>query len=891
MKCDGDLSPDSSVRSEGHAVIDEQVPAKNLTSVPSDEQFNGQRLPDHLVAFSGGRWALWRWAALRGAGFPCSLPLKLSAPECAAAADHLLDVEDSAERARDHALDALRREWDAKDSDKQTELRRARRALKKNRPPESLNASLEARALLEEFRGALAQVDHASANFSQAFDAAVEQTSQAVCAIAEMKPFREAIIWQNRHAFQTSVKAVAASLGTAPRHQKQRASEELVANYLQRYCLKNDTIGFFGPVGWAKLSGQGETLRVEPGENLIASREVYFEVWCIDALAKSLSKNKRILPWIAPRRIPPVHVDGNMLYLPFRAPSKIPDKQAAVLQSCNGDQTARQLVAGLRRAHPSLFNNEKEIYEILEALNAVGFVVWALEVPVDSRPEQLLRQQIERIGDDGLRLPAMRALDELENCRRAVAASAGDAEALDSALSDLESTFTRLTSKPSTRNEGKTYGGRTLIYEDCRRDIQIEIGPEILQSLEPPLSLLLTSARWFSFQIASAFREFCKKLYAELVERTGSPTIDAANFVNRASNIISERKLNPVDAVVTSSQQRWSKILAFAEGDHRVHFSSEELRRPVVDAFDAPNPGWALARYHCPDIMIGARSAEAIRSGDYRLVMGELHQAANTLIPALWMEQHPAKEELMRAFDIDMDKPRLVPLKIKGTPDSNSRAILGLHSSRDLFLAAAPGAFGALPSATVPIGSLVVDSINGELIIRSRDGRLRFEIIEALASLMSTLASTSFKLLPDRAHSPRITIDRLVVCRETWRTPASEMKFAFEKNEAARYLAARRWARGCGVPRFVFARTPVEIKPFYVDFSSPVYVNILAKMIRRTVDSGESAELTISEMLPSHDENWLPDYEGQRFTSEFRIVALDLLQTGDPNKSDRTSYL
>jgi len=862
--------------------MEEQKSVSTLpSSVPSAEEFNGQQLPDHLIALSDGKWALWRWAGLRGAGFPCSLPLKLSAPDAAAAADHLLDVEVSAKRARTHALDALRREWDSNDADKQTELRKARRAIKKDRLPESLNVSPDARVSLEEFRGALAQLDHASAEFSQAFDSALEQTSQAVRSIAEMKSFREAIIWQNRHAFQTSIKTVTANPGAAQRHQKQRASEELVANYLQRYCLKNDTIGFFGPVGWARLNQQGEMLSVEPGENLIASREVYFEVWCIDALAKSLSKNKQILPWVAPRRIPPVHLDGCMLYLPFRPPSLIPDKQAAVLQSCDGDRTAKQLVADLRRTHPSLFNNEKEIYQILEALNAMGLIAWTLEVPVDSHPERLLRQQIERIGDERLCLPALKALDELENSRRAVAASAGDAEALDSALSDLESTFTRLTSMPSTRNEGKTYAGRTLIYEDCRRDMHIEIGPEIIQALEPPLSLLLASTRWLSFQLASAFREFCKKLYAEFVERTGSSVINAANFVSRASDIFYESESTPVDVVVGSLRQRWSKILAFAEGERRVHFSSRELHQSVMDAFDAPKPGWAFARYHCPDIMIAARSVEAIRSGDYQLVMGELHQAAHTLIPALWMEQHPAKEELMRAFDLDMDKPRLVPLKIKSTPDSNSRTILGLHSSRDLFLATAPDAFGAPLSRTVPIGSLVVDSSNGELIIRSRDGRLRFEIIEALSSLMSTLASSNFKLLLPRAHSPRITIDRLVVCRETWRTRASEMGFAFEKNEATRYLAARRWARGYGVPRFVFARTPVETKPFYIDFSSPVYVNILAKMIRRTVETGEDAEFAISEMLPSHDEIWLPDNKGQRFTSEFRIIALDLSTESD----------
>jgi hypothetical protein len=29
-------------------------------------------------------------------------------------------------------------------------------------------------------------------------------------------------------------------------------------------------------------------------------------------------------------------------------------------------------------------------------------------------------------------------------------------------------------------------------------------------------------------------------------------------------------------------------------------------------------------------------------------------------------------------------------------------------------------------------------------------------------------------------------------------------------------------------------------------------------------------------MLPEHNETWLPDAEGQRYTSELRIVAVDL---------------
>src|SRR5438105_2435638 len=49
--------------------------------------------PRHLVELPGGEWALWRWVALRGAGFPADGVLRLSAPAAAAAADLLLLAE------------------------------------------------------------------------------------------------------------------------------------------------------------------------------------------------------------------------------------------------------------------------------------------------------------------------------------------------------------------------------------------------------------------------------------------------------------------------------------------------------------------------------------------------------------------------------------------------------------------------------------------------------------------------------------------------------------------------------------------------------------------------------------------------------------------------------
>src|SRR3954454_13803212 len=54
--------------------------------------------------------------------------------------------------------------------------------------------------------------------------------------------FREAVTWQNPAALANAVEKVATGRASKPSRARQR--EEIVASYWQRYCAKNDTIGF-----------------------------------------------------------------------------------------------------------------------------------------------------------------------------------------------------------------------------------------------------------------------------------------------------------------------------------------------------------------------------------------------------------------------------------------------------------------------------------------------------------------------------------------------------------------------------------------------------------------------------------------------------------------------
>jgi hypothetical protein len=172
---------------------------------------------------------------------------------------------------------------------------------------------------------------------------------------------------------------------------------------------------------------------------------------------------------------------------------------------------------------------------------------------------------------------------------------------------------------------------------------------------------------------------------------------------------------------------------------------------------------------------------------------------------------------------------------------------------------------------------MALENVGGRLVMRARDGRVSFDAIEAIGEALSLLAVNAMKILPPARHNPRVTIDRLVICRESWSFFNSELGFVDQKEESVRFLAARNWAKSHGMPRFVFVKVPTETKPFYLDFDSPIYVDIFAKAIRKMAGQPKSDKpITLTEMLPAPDRLWLPDAEGRRYTSELRMVAVDI---------------
>jgi hypothetical protein len=831
-------------------------------------------IPEHQLELHQTGWAVWRWICLRGAGFPYRILNDLAAPECSRTIDDLLQCERGFEASRNEVLQAIRSELvTVSDVQRRRDLAGLITQLNKSKVPAAKD--LFPHSAWQKLQEALSRRDQLKDQYHKLFSGELAEISSRVQKITCDPRFREAVLLQNRDALKVGIDALKES-ENGKRDKKQRQREELVASYLQRYCAKNDSIGFFGPLGWAKAVKHGPAMTALPGPDLVSASTIYFEHWCIQALADEIARKEGMRVWFVPRPMPAFFLQGNTLYVPGGS-IPLTAVQAAVLNLCSGGRTAKDIARTALAAPGSRFQKENEIYEVLEQFVKRGILRWELEVPIDLNPDRTLQRMLERIGDEGLRTSSLGMLNELVRKRDAVARATEEHAKLDEALCDLDETFLRLTGKAPTHASGKMYAARTLVYQDCRRDIDVRVGPEILERLGEPLSLILASARWFTHRAAELYRERFQKLYQELASKLRTRTVDLVTFWTQAQPFLTDEDKLLFHEIVPEYQSAWNSIFQLDFSQRQVSFTSQELRAKVIEAFPAPRAGWQLARYHSPDVMIAAPSVEAINQGDYTLVLGEVHLASNTLRGYFAMAQHPCPDEMFTAFKTDLPMSRILPVIPNSQPKVTVRTSLSLISPRDYHLEQTPDSMSRGPrSRTLPLAAFVLESTPSGLIARTRDGQMRFDLVEFCGELLSANAVDFMKFSGAERHSPRVTIDRVVVRRESWKLAAREIDFVNENDETTRFLAARRWAQRNNLSRYVFYKIAAEVKPFFIDFDAPVYVEIFCKVVRRAIAAdGPDATVGLSEMLPRPDQLWLPDASGQRYTGELRMVIFD----------------
>jgi hypothetical protein len=835
--------------------------------------------PAHLTSASAAGWALWRDCMLRSAGFPADMLRPLVDEACSQLADRL----DEARAARDaivqEAIACIGARIDACRGDEAAdgELRQWQReikALRRQDPACILPASLGAQ-LHERLGLASGRCDELQASYAASLATGNDAFTAVAAQFAADPLFREAVTWQNHAAVTTALDPLAA--GTPMSGSKRRQREALVAGYLQRYALKNDTIGFFGPMTWASLVADPREARYHAGSELVCRRGVRFEDWPIATLAADMARDERLLPWLVARRQPFLCVEGERLRLPGGGSAALAAGEARLLAACDGLTAAGDIARRLAADPFGEFEDAADVLAALRRLERAGRIHLGLQISsCDPRPELALRREFARIGDAGLRAELSDRLGLFEATRDEIARAAGDAARLRSAMQRLDALFDEQTGAGARRRPGEAYGGRGLAYEDCHRDLDVRLGEAALQPLRGALDFVLSSSRWYIGQAAERFHDRFAAVVESLAE--GEADVRFADFWLQAQCILFTEP-DVVADLSASLRERWERVLEpfVAPGARRCEIASSAIREAMAQAFPADQPAWVMARHQCPDLMFCAESPQALLRGDYLAVLGEVHIGGNTVATNLFVSQHPRPEAMLDALAQDLDAPYVCP---KLSPETSRTPIRTQFvedpaACREIMFS--HGLVPANPSTALDVAALDVGfGADGRLLARRRDGGWQAPLLDVLGDFLFLRVLNEFGVTRRRRHTPRLTIDRLVVQRERWIFEAGELAALAATDQGEAFLASRRWARAAGLPDQVFVKLTWEDKPFFVDFRSPVLVQMFARQLRGAAESGRDVggSATLTEMLPSGDELWLHDAAGRRYTSELRLVCI-----------------
>jgi hypothetical protein len=709
-------------------------------------------------------------------------------------------------------------------------------------------------------------------DFGTTYEEAAREVTIRLQRLTRNPRFRAAVTLQHHRLVENWLTPFCGTPVPARRNRNWRVRTAVLSRYVQRYCMKNETIGFFGPVAWGEVAGDGG-LACAPGNRLIRSHTTHFEGWAIDAVGAALTRRFSLRRWLAPKRNPAVDIDGTVALTPYRPPLELDELDASLISAADGRRTAMEL------AHEAVWLGLAE--EVDQVLGRLGRLTsrhllrWDTETPLGGWPERHLAAQLAMVGDRDTRHAADSELARLTAARDAVHVHLFDPLPLASALADLDRTFVELTGRQAYRRDGETAAGRTLVYCDSRRDVQITIGAELLHSIAPALSLVLRSARWYTRQVAAGYRAVIASLFDQERARTGSDDVPLSTLTFLLGpHLVGTGTATPVTEASAQLRARWDALLEHPTGGQVVRRYSGELAAAVRQEFDCSVPGWTAARYHSPDLLFTTPSATA-PPGTTEVVLGELHVAVNTLDNRALVQQHDEPERLLMQVAADGVGPRVIPVLPKSWRDVSDRTYpppaLLIPDYVYWSIGNDPG--GAPVDEPYPAAGLSVRRDSRGLRVQSRDNSLDADVIEVLGELLSMIAVNGFAMVEPRPHTPRVMIDNLVVARQTWRIAGAELKAA--GGEAGAFRAAQQLAYAHGLPRRIFVKVDTEAKPMYVDLQSPPLVRCLVQLAARDPDSA----MVISEMLPEPTQAWLRDAAGDRYLSEVRMVAVDRIRS------------
>lgn len=701
---------------------------------------------------------------------------------------------------------------------------------------------------------------------SQVFESDVRRIRRTLLDIFSNPEIQEALFLSNREAWSricsTLLKGIDNGLNA-----KSRQRVRLAWNYLQRFCAKNETHSFFGPIAWAEVKANSPRLTVIRGEGpWIARRRVFFEHWAVQVLANAISEDAEVLSYLPLTLHPACRISKDVLFVSSKRSLRLSDIAACTLMTVLSDMehhrsTEQELVDSVAK---KLACDKEAVSESVGQLIAQGVLCRRIYIPAaDNEPARRLDDVLSRLPPTcGAKARWRSRIHELDELKRTFESASLD-ERVDIAAK-MDAVFEQSTDCSVRRAQGRMYVGRYLIYEDCERNVGFVLGQSLIQEIEPVISLLMDLFHWLAITAA----EKLQCLYLQEFHRIDGSQSRSIDFVTFFSRICGLETSPIIESLRLMLIAAWRSVIERRDNEAEVNLLESDLRS-VLSNLPAPSHPERCeplgCNVHSPDMMILARDLQSIRHGSYCVLLSEVHPALHAVSQPVAMHFSPHHKHICDEVNELLAPGRII---LADSPVNYQRSHMNWPICDNLCEVVPPKcASRAAACRQIPAGQGIVVEEQGILKFVDIASNRQDDLLNVMPSRWQRILLELTRNVLGYPIRSRIMCDRVMIKRRTWVFSASELPIAQRPAEnAIEYSKFWHWAKQQGLPRHVFARIDGEEKPFFLDIENPLAVDSFQKVIK-----SHPANIEISEMRPSPDELWFSDERGH-FTCEFRTT-------------------
>lgn len=803
------------------------------------------------------QWNILPHFLLRSTGFPFAWLDCLAFIETTALVEKVLDGEDEIKRLATEMLTILR---NTNDSDSVKLRRRYWDRVNRRRPAQvdEAGARLLPPGIVEQLAcwdAALQRQADLLDNARNTFMQELPSRRGALRDLVSDERFQEAVWLSSPHMFQYGLQEYLEHWHPNERPSKTRHVERQLVSYLQRFCAKNDTASFFGPLNYGDFTGEPANELAGPGAEHVRRREVFMAYWGVMALADLLGADPAIRPYLRPHCSPlcDFELQARKIRLPQGRTLALSTQEAQLLALIDGQRTLENIAIETGLVVETAF-------ESLQRFVQAHLIVLRPEPPVtDVRPLEWLLKWVEQLPPScttrGQWLKVTGEFKRLQD--RFAQAPFPERREI---LAQIEAQMTDLTGQQARRGDGQLYADRLLLYEECLGGLSpLALGPtfaaELQRQLAPVLDLYAAHAHALYEQLCA----YGETLLKEWAPDGKGPFLDFVGHLRAKQGEIFKAQQTPVQEALLT----WLKDFA----DRQVVAVNLQVLPPLDRA---------ALQHHVlltsPDVMLLARDEEALRAGDFRIVMAECH---DTLMVWGWAISFHAQRthvqddataflarvcrERTMANVLASKRVKIVPFEYPG-PTIEVMAISEKPASE-----------------RIPVSKVTTTLEDGQPRLQAPG----WPSLTLYNGELPTLAHTLFappRVVPPSVvlgrHTPRLTLHKAIIQREQWRVSRTELLVGnYQGASFELFLDMQRAARQLHLPRYFFIRVQGEGKPVMIDRANYFLLELLAYLLPK------EGEVTLSEALPGPEELWLRGDKGA-YCAELRLSVGYMPQEG-----------